>query len=158
VVWHSLAAGRVAAYRGGMRSWLQDFGPLLLAWGSVQVVLAGAIGFWCGWWPWQRRLGAFAVRLVSPRPAPVVPLHRPIEQVGADVRRLRVAFGHEGVRFAKWEGTRRAYDGVLAEAADTLELTHFLADLPPGVDLDLERVRVERLLEDAGLLPPLRAA
>ena len=62
------------------------------------------------------------------------------------------------MRFAKWEGTRLAYDGALAEAADTLELTHFLAALPPGVDLDLERVRVERLLEDAGLLRPLHAA
>ena len=30
--------------------------------------------------------------------------------------------------------------------------------LPPGVDRDLERVRVERFLEDAGLIPPLRAA
>ena len=151
--WHSQPA-----YRGRMWSWLQDFGPLLLAWAGVQVVLAGAIGFWCGWWPWQRRLGAFVVRLASPRPAPVLPLHRPIEQVGADVRRLREAFGHEGMRFAKWEGTRRAYDGVLTEAADSLELPHDLAVLPPGVDRDFERVRVERLLEDAGLLPPLHAA
>jgi len=141
-----------------MWSWLQDFGPLLLAWAGVQVVLGGAIGLWVGWRPWQRRLGAFLVRMVSDRSAPVVPLHRPIEQVGADVRRLREAFGHEGMRFAKWEGTRLAYDGALAEAADTLELTHFLAALPPGVDLDLERVRVERLLEDAGLLRPLHAA
>ena len=141
-----------------MWSWLQDFGPLLLAWAGVQVVLAGAIGFWCGWWPWQRRLGAFVVRVASPRPAPIVPLHRPVEQVAADLRRLRAAFGQQGLRFAKWEGTRLAYDAALAEAADTLELTHFLAELPPGVDRDLERVRVERLLEDAGLLPPLRAA
>ena len=142
----------------GMRSWLQDFGPLLLAWAGVQVVLAGAIGFWAGWWPWQRRLGTFVVRLLDARPAPLVPLHRPIEQTGADVRRLRAAFGQEGIRFAKWEGIRRAYDGVLAEAADTLELSHGLAVLPPGVDRDFERVRVERLLEDAGLLPPLHAA
>jgi hypothetical protein len=141
-----------------MWSWLQDFGPLLLAWAGVQVVLAGAIGFWAGWWPWQLRLGAFVARLASPRATPLVPLHRPIEQVSADVRRLRVAFGHEGLRFAKWEGIRRAYDGVLAEAADSLELPHVLSLLPPGVDHDLERVRVERLLEDAGLLPPLRAA
>ena len=141
-----------------MWSWLQDFGPLLLAWAGVQVVLAGAIGFWCGWWPWQRRLGAFVVRLVSPRPAPLVPLHRPVEQVAVDVRRLRVAFGHEGMRFAKYEGTRRAYDDALAEAADILELPHSLTDLPPGVDRDLERLRVEGLLEDGGLLPPLRAA
>ena len=141
-----------------MWSWLQDFGPLLLVWAGVQVVLAGAIGFWSGWWPWQRRLGTVVVRLASYRTPPLLPVHRPIEQVGADVRRLRGAFAHEGMRFAKWEGTRRAYDGVLAEAADSLELPHVLADLPPGVDLDLERLRVEQLLEDAGLLPPLHAA
>ncbi len=142
----------------GMWSWLRDYGPLLLAWACVQVVLAGAIGFWAGWWPWQRRLGTLVARLLGPRPAPVVPLHRPIELVGADVRRLRAAFGQHGMRFAKYEGTRRAYDGVLAEAADSLELAHFLDVVPPGVDRDLERVRVERLLEDAGLLPPLHAA
>ena len=154
----TLARARLAAYRGGMWSWLQDFGPLLLAWAGVQVVLAGAIGFWCGWWPWQRRLGSFVVRLVGARPAPVVPLHRPIEQVGADVRRLRESFGHEGLRFAKYEGVRRAYDAALAEAADTLELTHSLTDLPPGIDRDFERMRVEHLLEDAGLLPRLHVA
>ena len=142
----------------GMRSWLQDYGPLLLAWAAVQVVLAGAIGYWAGWLPWQRRLGAFAVRMASPRPTPFVPHRRPVEQVGADVRRLRDAFGQEGVRHAKWEGIRRAYDGVLAEAADTLELPHRLDLLPPGADHDLERVRVERLLEKAGLLPPLHVA
>ncbi len=141
-----------------MRSWLQDYGPLLLAWAGVQVVLAGAIGYWAGWHRWQRRLGTFVVRLVSPRPAPLVPLHRPVEQVAADVRRLRVAFGRDGLRFAKYEGTRLAYDDALAEAADILELTHFLAALPPGVDRDLERVRVERLLEDAGLLARSHAA
>ncbi len=141
-----------------MWSWLQDFGPLLLAWAGVQLVLAGAFGLWAGRSPWQRRLGAFAVRLVKPRPAPVAPLHRPIEQVGADVRRLRRAFGQEGLRYAKWEGIRRAYDGTLAEAADSLEIPHVLRVLPPGFDLDLERLRVERLLEDAGLLPPRHVA
>lgn len=157
MVWLALAAAGSEAYRGGVRSWLQDYGPLLLAWAGVQVVLAGAIGYWAGWHRWQRRLGAFVVRLVS-RPAPLVPVHRPVEQVAADVRRLRAAFGHEGLRFAKYEGIRLAYDGALAEAADTLELTHFLAALPPGVDRDLERVRVERLLEDAGLVARSQAA
>ncbi|PKH43654.1 hypothetical protein [Nocardioides alpinus] len=140
-----------------MRSWLQDFGLLLLAWIAIQVVFDAVF---CSPWEWERRTVGRLLRRVRPTPhtAEVVRLRRPIEQVGADVRRLRRAFGQEGMRFAKYEGTRQAYDGVLAEAADTLELTHFLADLPPGVDRDLERVRVEGLLEDAGLLPPLHAA
>ncbi len=138
-------------------SWLRDFGPLVVTWMSVQVLLMCMFGMWAGWHRWQRRLGARVVRLVS-RSAPLVPVHRPVEQVAADVRRLRAAFGNEGLRFAKYEGIRLAYDGALAEAADTLELTHFLAALPPGVDRDLERVRVERLLEDSGLLPRANAA
>lgn len=139
-----------------MRGWLQDFGPLLLVWIGIQTVFDLVF---CHPWAWERRIGRGLLQRVRRTPqAEVVRIRRPIEQVGADVRRLREAFGHEGMRFAKYEGTRRAYDGVLAEAADSLELTHVLAVLPPGVDLDLERVRVERLLEDAGLLPPLRAA
>jgi hypothetical protein len=150
------AADLFSAYLGDMRSLLQDFGPLLLVWIAIQIVFDLVF---CHPWEWERRIGRGLHQLVRRTPhAEVVPLRRPIEQLGADVRRLRDAFGRDGMRFAKYEGTRRAYDGALAEAADALELTHFLASLPPGVDRDLERVRIERLLEDAGLLPPLHAA
>ncbi len=141
-----------------MQDWLRDFGGLVVAWIGIQVLLAALLGSWAGWTPWERRLGSFVVRATNRRPAPVVPLHRPVEQVAADVRRLRRAFGKEGLRFAKWEGIRQAYDGVLAEAADTLEIAHVLGVLPPGADRDLERVRVERLLEQTGLLPAADAA
>lgn len=153
----SLADARIPAYRGRMRSWLQDFGPLLLVWIAIQIVFDAVIRS-----PWKRERRIIGRLLRRARrtthAAEMVHVHRPIEQVGADVRRLRQAFGQVGMRFAKYEGTRQAYDGVLAEAADSLELSHVLADLPPGVDRDLERVRVEGLLEDAGLLPPPRAA
>ena len=140
-----------------MWSWLQDFGPLLLVWIAIQIVFDVVF---CHPWEWERRIGRVLHRRVRRTPrAEVVPLRRPIEQLGADVRRLRDAFGRDGMRFAKYEGsTPQAYDGALTEAADALELTHFLASLPPGVDRDLERARIERLLEDAGLLPPLHAA
>ena len=141
-----------------MSSWLQDFGPLVVTWIGIQVLLMCVFGMWVGWHGWQRRLGAVARRVSSGRPAPLVPVNRPVEQVAADVRRLRTAFGQQGLRFAKWEGTRQAYDAALAEAADALEITHLLAILPPGVDRDRERARVERLLEDAGLLPRANAA
>lgn len=142
-----------------MRSWLQDFGALLLVWMGIQIVLGAALG---GLPPWERRIWRVLVRLAGRvRRAPdagVVPLHRPIERIGADLCRLHGAFHQEGMRFAKYEGCRLAYDGVLAEAAETLELDHLMAVLPPGVERDHERERIERLLEEAGLLRRPRAA
>ncbi|WP_297617230.1 hypothetical protein [Nocardioides sp.] len=139
-----------------MLSWLQDFGELLLVWIGVQIVLGGAIG---GLWSWERRLGRALVRVVRHEPdAAVLPLRRPIERIAADVCRLHDAFHHDGMRFAKYEGCRLAYDSVLAEAAETLELDHLMAVLPPGVERDRERERIERLLTQAGLLPRSRAA
>lgn len=139
-----------------MRGVVLDFGGLLLLWWGIQIVVGAAFGTL---WAWEVRLWEAVVRRVRPEPlAPVVPLHRPVEQVAADLRRLRRAFGREGVPFAKWEGTRLAYDAALAEAADAFEITHLLALLPPGVHRDRERVRVERLLEQTGVLPSSDAA
>lgn len=135
---------------------LQDFGPLLLAWFAVQLVVGAALG---GLWEWERRLGRTLVRLLrGAPPAPVVPLRRPIEHIGADLRRIHDSFHREGMRFAKYEGCRLAYDGVLAEAATSLEVEHLLAVLPPGGDRDFERERLERLLREAGLLSLPHAA
>jgi hypothetical protein len=88
----------------------------------------------------------------------VVPLHRPVEQVAADLRRLHTAFHRDGMRFAKYEGCRLAYDRVLGEAAEMAGCPHLMTVLPPGGELDRERDRVERLLVDHGLLPPPYAA
>jgi hypothetical protein len=139
-----------------MRGVVLDFvGLLLLGWG-IQIVVGAAFGTL---WAWEVRLRDAIVRRVRPEPpATVMPLRRPVEQVAADVRRLRAAFRRDGLRFAKWEGTRLAYDAALSEAADTLEITHLLALLPPGVERDNERARVERLLEQTGLLPSSDAA
>ena len=134
-----------------MQGAILDFGGLLVLWLGIQIVFGAVFG---SLWAWEVRLWRALVRWVRPEPlAPVVPLRRPVEQVAADVRRLRVAFGREGLRFEKWEGTRLAYDAALAEAADTVEIDHLLGVLPPGVDRDRERVRVVRLLEQAGVLP-----
>ena len=86
------------------------------------------------------------------RPEPPVDV-RPIEEVARDVRRIAERYHQDGMRFAQYEGRRQAYDRVLAEAADMLDLTHLLGVLPPGPELDRERGRVERLLRDAGVLP-----
>jgi hypothetical protein len=89
---------------------------------------------------WFRRLPAV------PDVAPV----RPLPRLARDVDRLACAFHREGLRFAKYEGVRIAYDGVLAELCDVLEMPHLLAVLAPGPELDDERTRVETLLRRAG--------
>ena len=139
-----------------MWSLLLDVGGLVLLGACLQVVWSVVFGTW---WAWQVRLGRSVARLVRPgQTAEVVPLCRPIEQVAADVRRLRAAFDRPGLTFAKWEGTRQAYDAALAEAADILGAEHRLLQLRPGTLRDFERQRVERLLERSGLRLRDRAA
>lgn len=83
----------------------------------------------------------------------VQPAGRPIEDVARDLRRLhqRYAATRTGVSYAKHEAVRFAYDHALAEGCDALGVTHLLGVLEAGADLDLERLRVERLLHRWGL-------
>lgn len=99
---------------------------------------------------WLRTWALLGARILRPRPA--APQTRPIEEVVVLASRLSLRFHYPaaGVRFAKLEGVRQAYDGVLAEACACLGLTHLLMVLPPGPELDAERSRVERALEGAG--------
>lgn len=141
-----------------MRSWLATVGALLLALAVLQVACAALRGDLHEW-----RSARAAARLAQwvrrrRRGADVVPLRRPVEQVGADLRRLHAAFHRGGMRFAKYEGCRQAYDRVLAEAAEMAGITHLVGILPPGEELDRERERLERLLVQHGLLPPPYAA
>lgn len=148
--------GGAPAYRGAMRPWLQVVGLVLLTGATTRVAIAccfGDIGEWR-----TIRLGAALVRRLRRRSrAEVLPLRRPIEQVGADLNRLHVTFHRGGMRFAKYEGCRQAYDRVLAEAADMAGVAHLLGVLTPGSELDHERDRVEWLLRHHGLLPPYAA-
>lgn len=129
-------------------------GVLLLALALLRVVCAALRGD-LGEWRSARAVGRLAQRARRRgRGADVVPLGRPVEQVGADLRRLHSAFHRGGMRFAKYEGCRLAYDRVLGEAADMAGCPHLLAVLPPGEELDRERERVEWLLVQHGLLPP----
>jgi hypothetical protein len=87
------------------------------------------------------------------RVVPERPLGRPIELIARDAQRLGRRFRSEPPRdsFARSEGARRAYDAVLAEACRTLGVEHLLQVLPPGPDLDIERLRVEAVLDRYGL-------
>lgn len=134
---------------------LATIAVLLLVAVVLRVVLAVLVGE-LGEWRSYRAVARLAQRLRHRRtPATEEPAaRRPIEEVGADLRRLNASFHRDDMRFAKYEGCRQAYDGVLAEAADMADLAHLMEVLPPGRELDRERQRVEVLLRHHGLLPP----
>lgn len=134
-----------------MRGWLQIFGAVLLLHVLLRIGIAALFDELGGWRSW--RAVSRLVQRLRRRRADVVPLRRPIEDISADLRRLHSSFHREGLRFAKYEGCRQAYDRVLGEAADMVEVTHLLAVLPPGTERDRERERLEVLLGQVGLLP-----
>ncbi|GAA3531292.1 hypothetical protein GCM10022222_12930 [Amycolatopsis ultiminotia] len=86
-----------------------------------------------------------------PRPVPAGP---PVERVAADLRRVRRVLANypPGTPAARRIGTRRAYDALLVTACREVGVAHRLAELPEGVDRDLERLRVEESLSRRGLV------
>ena len=103
------------------------------------------------------QIGEWVVRLLHRchliRPAPVELPRPPVEQLAADLRRLAAAVRHlpRGTSRARQRGLQMAYDDVLIAAARALDVPHVLDTLPPGLDRDLKRVRVEGALEASGL-------
>lgn len=86
---------------------------------------------------------------VADRPEPVCP---PIEQVAGDLRRLNRLRGGVAMRSRVWfVAVQRAYDDGLRVACTQLGVEEHLDGLT-GVDLDLERLRLEGELERAGLV------
>ncbi|HUQ59300.1 hypothetical protein [Lentzea sp.] len=91
--------------------------------------------------------------LLRLRPSPLVPEHRPIERIAADLRRVRrsrACFG-PGESAIKKIGARQAYDALLVQACAALGVEHRLRELPEGVEREVERFRVESRLRDQGL-------
>jgi hypothetical protein len=78
---------------------------------------------------------------------------RPLQVVAADLRRLsrQLALVPAGAPLVRWQALWAAYDGVLMEAAEQLEVTHELAAAPLGMPRDIERLRLLAALEAAGL-------
>ena len=91
-------------------------------------------------------------RRPGPLPAPAAE-RRPLQVVAADLRRLsrQLAVVPAGAPLVRWQALWAAYDGVLMEAAEQLEVAHELATAPVGTPRDIERVRVLAALEGAGL-------
>ena len=76
----------------------------------------------------------------------------PLEQVVADLRRLRSVVGQDSRRSAAQQmGTRLAYDRLLAQACEMLEIHHDLGSDSAGMERDIERIRVEAELERVGV-------
>jgi hypothetical protein len=75
----------------------------------------------------------------------------PIEQIASDLRRLGRQRLGLATRNPIWhEAVRRAYDDRLRLACDCLGIRHHLTELD-GLDLEIERLRVEGELRAAGL-------
>ncbi|HWM75353.1 MAG TPA: hypothetical protein VNQ53_16515 [Nocardioides sp.] len=108
---------------------------------------------WAAYRSRARRIGR-ALHLVAP--APPRPAGPPIERLAADARRIRdeIRRAPSGIPVARLRGWLEAYDDVLVTACRTLELEQRLGVLPQGPEHDMERERVERMLERNGL--PLR--
>jgi hypothetical protein len=81
----------------------------------------------------------------------------PIEQIAADLRRLRAAIADDEHRSAAHQmGNRLAYDRVLIEACTMLDIEHELHEETSGLERDIERLRVEADLERAGVVISIR--
>lgn len=89
-----------------------------------------------------------------PPPPPLPSPRRPLQVVAADLRRLsrQLARVPAGASLVRWQALWAAYDLVLTEAADALEIPHELPATPNGLSRDFERARLLTALEDAGLV------
>lgn len=76
-----------------------------------------------------------------------------IQTLVSDLRRLRARVLNDSGQSAIHQiGNRMAYDGLLVQVCDMLEIHHDLNAHTSGLDRDIERVRVEALLEDTGIV------
>ena len=76
----------------------------------------------------------------------------PLEQVAANLRRLRGVLTVDAHRSVHQIGNRVAYDQVLIQASEMLQIEHDLAKHSAGMERNIERLRVEAELERAGVV------
>ena len=96
-------------------------------------------------------IGAMVRRRRPPEPA--VP---PIERLTADLRRVHRTLAEypPGTPNVRRLATRDAYDALLVQACAAVDVPHRLAELPNGMEREVERLRVEEALRRAGLTMP----
>jgi hypothetical protein len=103
---------------------------------------------------WLSRGSLAGHRPLRLHPAAPEPRRRPLEVVAADLRRLsrQLALVPAGAPLVRWQALWAAYDSVLMEAADQMEVPHELTATCPGMPRDIERLRLQAALEGAGLV------
>ena len=76
----------------------------------------------------------------------------PLEKLVADLRRLRTDLVHDRpTTNVRLTALLLAYDDVLESTCERLELPTRLHELPIGLDRDLERLRTEAAVQEAGI-------
>jgi hypothetical protein len=83
-------------------------------------------------------------------PEPVCP---PIERLAGDLRRVHRTLVEypPGTPAVRRRAARQAYDALLAQACTAVDVPHRLDALAEGVDREVERLRVEEALREAGI-------
>jgi hypothetical protein len=77
----------------------------------------------------------------------------PLEQLAADLRRLRALLAQDEHRSAAHQmGNRLAYDRLMMQICEMLGIEHELGRESIGLERDIERFRVEAELERAGVV------
>lgn len=101
--------------------------------------------------PAVSRRFARAVHLLPPEPERAA--ERRIEVLAADLRRLHAEARapRPGITMARQVGIVAAYDDLLLLACRALDIETTLAQIPPGVEREAERLRAEYLLGEAGI-------
>jgi hypothetical protein len=79
------------------------------------------------------------------------PTGPPLEKIAAEIHRLNFARRTAGTGTSRFVAATRAYDRRLGHACRALEIDEHLTELD-GVDLELERLRVEGELLGAGFV------
>lgn len=92
----------------------------------------------------RRRLRESGRLLAAPGP--------PLERLAADLRRLRMQRADCRRSRVQREGARLAYEDVLREAARALGIAYELDHAPRGFGREVELLRLEQALLDAGLV------
>ncbi len=82
----------------------------------------------------------------------VTPSGPPLERLAADLRRLRIQRTDPQRSRVQREGARLAYEDVIRQAAAALDIGHDLDGTPNRFGREIELLRIEQALLDAGLV------
>lgn len=122
---------------------------------KVGVIVAILLVLWMlpDWGSYRDRALRVGQVLHMSEPPPPPPSGPPIEQIAADIRRIRnqISQAPPGMPVARKRGWLEAYDDELVAACHALGLEERIRAIPEGAEHNLERERVERMLMQAGL-------